>query len=95
MINLTVILTAKTSDSLDEIRDLLRQQAQLSRQEPGCLRFEIYESESESNTFILIEQWESQDALDVHRTAQGFTTIYQPRVLPLVDRVPHVCRSLD
>ena len=95
MVDLTVVLTAKDSSSLPTLRDLLRQQATLSREEPGCLRFEVYESTSVPNSFILIERWESQQALDVHRTAHGFTTIYAPRVLPLVDRVAHVCQSLE
>lgn len=94
MVDLTVVLTARDSSSLPELRELLLLQAQLSREEPGCLRFEVYESQSVPGTFILIERWESQQALDVHRTAKGFTTVYAPRVLPLVDRVPHVCQSL-
>jgi quinol monooxygenase YgiN len=94
MIDLTVILTAKDSAHLAELRSLLAQQVQLSRAEPGCVRFEAYESGSVPGTFILIERWESQAALDEHRKATGFTTIYAPKVLPLVDRVPHVCTVL-
>ena len=95
MIDLTVVLTANDSSSVPLLRDLLKQQATLSRLEPGCVRFEVYESSTVPDTFILIERWESQQALDVHRTALGFTTVYAPRVLPLVNRVAHVCRSID
>ncbi len=94
MIDITVILTAKSISSMTELRKLLRQHAELSLQEPGCLRFEVYESTSVEGTFVLIERWESQAALDVHRTAVGFVTIYAPLVLPLVDRVPHICRTI-
>lgn len=95
MVDLTVLLTAKDSASMPQLRELLKRQAQLSREEPGCVRFEAYESQSVPNTFILIERWESQQALDVHRTAHAFTTIYAPNVIPLVDRVPHVCQSIE
>ena len=94
MIDLTVVLSAKDLQSVAELRRLLATQAQLSRQEPGCVRFEAFESQSVPGTFILIERWESQAALDVHRTAKGFTTVYAPKVLPLVDRVAHVCHVL-
>ena len=94
MIDLTVILTAKDPAHMAELRSLLAQQVQLSRAEPGCIRFEAFESGSVSGTFILIERWESQAALDEHRKATGFTTIYAPKVIPLVDRVPHVCTVL-
>ncbi len=94
MIDLTVILTAKDSANIPELRTLLATQVQLSRAEPGCVRFEAFESGSVPGTFILIERWESQAALDEHRKATGFMTIYAPKVIPLVDRVPHVCTVL-
>lgn len=95
MIHLTVILTARNTDDVPILRKLLARQVILSRQEPGCLRFEAFESDSVPGTFLLVETWESQAALDQHRQAEGFTTIYAPQVLPLVDRVPHVCRVLE
>jgi quinol monooxygenase YgiN len=94
MIDLTVVLSAKEQASLPELRRLLALQVNLSREEPGCIRFEAFESQSVPGTFILIERWESQAALDVHRTAKGFTTVYAPQVLPLVERVAHVCNTL-
>ena len=68
---------------------LLTRHGKLSQQEPGCARFEAYHSENDPRVFILNERWESEDALNVHRTAEGYTTIYVPQVLPLVDRTPH------
>lgn len=94
MIDVTVVLTARDLSSVPELRELLRTQRDLSLAEPGCVRFEAYESESIPGTFILIERWRSQESLDVHRTAHAFMTVYAPKVLPLVDRVPHVCKSL-
>lgn len=94
MIDITVVLTAKSSEHVPTLRELLAKHANLSRQEPGCVRFEAFESQTVPNTFVLIERWASQAELDVHRTAEGFKTIYAPRVLPLVDRVAHVCQML-
>lgn len=94
MIDLTVILSAKDVVSLPELRSLLAMHVNLSRQEPGCLRFEALESQSVPGTFFLIERWESQAALDVHREAEAIITIYRPKVLPLVERVVHVCDVL-
>lgn len=94
MIDLTVILTTRDKDDVSTLRELLAMQVNLSRQEPGCLRFEAFESQTLPGTFILIERWESQAALDLHRTALGFTTIYAPKVIPLVDRQAHVCEVL-
>lgn len=95
MIDLTVVLAARDISSVPQLRELLAMQVNLSRQESGCVRFEAFESQSVPGTFILIERWESQAALDTHRTAKGFTTVYAPQVLPLVDRVAHVCTVLQ
>jgi quinol monooxygenase YgiN len=89
MICLNIWLTVKDSAHIEQVRALLAEQGRLSRQEPGCLRFEVYHSQSDPRVFTLCERWESQPALDKHREAKAYTTVYKPQVLPLVDRVPH------
>ena len=95
MIYVNVLLTVKDEADIDEIQGLLKQQGHLSREEPGCLRFEVYHSQSNPKVFLLVERWENQAALDVHRTAEAYTTIYQPRVLPKVDRIPHLATLVE
>lgn len=91
MVDLTVVLTAKDPGSLPLLREMVTTQVTLSRQEPGCIRFLAFESETAPGTFFLVERWESQEALDTHRKAHAVTTLYIPKILPLVDRVAHVC----
>lgn len=95
MIQLNILLKVKDSADVAEIRALLGEQARLSRAEPGCLRFEAYQSQNDPLFFILNEQWESQAAIEAHRKATAYTTIYQPRVLPRVDRTPHPCDVIE
>jgi quinol monooxygenase YgiN len=89
MICLNVILTVKEEANISEVRDLLVQQSEMTLKEPGCVRFEVYHSESDPKIFILNERWASAEALDVHRNAEACSTIYFPKVVPLCDRVPH------
>jgi len=89
MIRLNVLLTVKSATDVEKVKGLLAEQGRLSRQEPGCERFEVYQSNNDPSTFILNEWWIDQPSLDEHRKAQAYTTIYQPHVLPLVDRAPH------
>ena len=89
MICLNIVLTVKDADDIEEVCGLLVEQGRLSRQEPGCLRFEVYHSQADPQVFILNERWESPEALDIHREARSYTEIYKPKVLPKVDRVPH------
>jgi quinol monooxygenase YgiN len=89
MIYLNVWLKVKDAADVDRVRGLLIEQARLSRQEPGCVRFEVYQSQNDAATFMLNEHWESQASVDAHRKAHAYTTVYQPQVLPLVDRQGH------
>lgn len=89
MIYINVVLTVKDPKDIDEIAKLLSEQQRLSREEPGCLRFEVYHSQNDRKVFILNEHWSDQAAIDAHRKAFAYTTVYAPKVIPLVDRTPH------
>lgn len=89
MLCVNILLQVKDPADVEKVRELLKEQGRLSRAEPGCLRFEVYQSNNDPAFFILCERWESQAALDVHRTALAYTTVYAPKVLPLVTRTPH------
>ncbi len=95
MHQLNVWLTVKDAADVPKIRELLTEQQRLSRLEPGCVRFEVYHSETDPRRFLLHEHWETKQAWEVHRTAHAFVTVYQPQVLPKVDREPHVCQMLE
>ena len=89
-----VILKVKDAQRIAEIAGLLRQQAGLSSAEPGCERFDVYQSEAEPNLFLLVEAWTSEAHLAQHKKAEAFTQLYQPKVLPLVHRESHLCRRI-
>lgn len=89
MIYNNILLTVKNESDIETVRELLIEQVTLSREEPGCARFELYHSQEDRSLFILIEQWESAELLDAHRQARSCQEVYLPKVLPLVERVPH------
>lgn len=89
MLYLNIWLTVKDPTDIAHVRELLAEQGRLSRLESGCSRFEVYQSQADEKRFLLCERWESQAALDDHRLATAYNTVYKPRVLPLVDREPH------
>jgi hypothetical protein len=94
MICLTVLLLVRDAADVPRVRDLLGEQMRRSRTEPGCLRFEVYHSTAEPRRFVLVEHWASSEAVDAHRLAEAYTTIYKPQVLPLVDREGHPAELL-
>jgi quinol monooxygenase YgiN len=42
------------------------------RQTPGCLAFDIYEDVTTPNSFLMMEQWEDVDVLDIHTSSKEF-----------------------
>ena len=89
MICLTILLTAKDAADVPRIREHLAAAMRSSRTEPGCLRFDVYHSTAEPRRFTLIEHWADEAALEAHRLAAAYNTIYKPNVMPLVDREGH------
>ncbi|MEZ5560553.1 MAG: putative quinol monooxygenase [Pseudomonadales bacterium] len=89
MIHLNVILTVRNPVDVERVRALLTETADRSRREPGCERFEVYHSQSDARVFLLVERWQSQQALEAHRAGVNFREFYTPNVLPLVERAPH------
>ncbi len=95
MLYLNVWLSVNDAAQITTVRGLLAEAAKLSRTEPGCIRFEVYHSQVDEKRFLLSERWESPEALNVHRTGTAYTSIYQPKVLPLVTREGHPCSLVE
>lgn len=95
MIHIHVVLTVRNLADVDKVRGLLKEHATASRAEPGCRRFELYQSESDPGVFVLDESYDSTRAVEEHRLGRTFREIYQPRILPLVERISHVCAKIE
>jgi len=95
MIYANIWLTVNDPADVPVVRDLLAEQCRLSRDEPGCARFEVYHSQADPARFLLVERWESQEALELHRKAKAYTEIYQPQVLTRATREGHVSTLVE
>lgn len=91
MVYNNVILNLKNINDAKKVGSMLATLAELSREEPGCDRFEVYHSQSDAQIFMLVERWITQEHLDEHRKADSFAVFYMNNVIPLVNRVPHPC----
>ena len=40
--------------------------AAASRNEPGCVRYQVCQDTENENSIVFVEEWQSQDALDAH-----------------------------
>lgn len=90
-----VLLRIKDRKHIDEVLELMKECTELVHQEPGFIRFEVYQSTADECLLFLMERWESQHDLDRHRESKAFKEIYVPRVLPLADREPHISNLIS
>lgn len=70
MLNLVAFITPKPTH-FGRCKQLLQGILQQTRQEQGCIRFELYET-NQSERLVLVETFIDQDALDFHY-AQPYT----------------------
>ncbi len=94
-IDVVAVITAKSgSDSIVEAA--LETLASSSRQDRGCLLYDLFASDSVPCTFVTIERWQSQEDIDAHMASShiaefitaagdhldGFPAIHTLRALP-------------
>lgn len=59
-------------DFLQAIQPLIES----SRQEKGNRSYQLYQAVDKPNQFIMIEQWENQEAIDSHNQTPAFTHFF-------------------
>jgi len=74
MIIFSLRITVSPAKS-NEVLDTLRLLAGPTSVEAGCIRFGFYEDLSNENTFLLMEEWESEKDLDRHIRSEDFRKI--------------------
>ena len=53
-------------ETTDAIRAALETLVAATRQEEGCISYDLYESAAAPGTFVTIERWVDQAAMDLH-----------------------------
>jgi quinol monooxygenase YgiN len=89
MIFLNVLLTVKDPADIAFVRSTMTELGRLARTDPGCVRFEVYQSEADKRLFILNEWWVDAESLDAHRKTKPFVETYLATVVPKLERMPH------
>lgn len=64
-LNVVAIIKAKAGKEA-ETKKMLLKLVEETHKEPGCLTYMLHEAHGSSRTFVFIEEWESQAALNEH-----------------------------
>ena len=83
-VRLIIQFTADSAETAEKAIEATVERCKKSSQEPGCLQFEVFRSALNPEKYVLLEHWESPEALAVH--AQGMAG-NPPRSNPSITRV--------
>ena len=68
-LDVVALIPAKPG-SEDVVRDALITLAAATQNHEGCLHYELFESAAAPGTFVTVERWTAQEALDAHMATQ-------------------------
>jgi quinol monooxygenase YgiN len=60
---------------IEEVIALYEKLVQATRKEEGCIKYELYQDESDPRVLAVIEEWENKDALNKHMKSEHFTIL--------------------
>lgn len=92
--SVVVVATLTPVDGhLQEVLDALAVSVPLVHEEPGC---ELYAAHTDGNVVIMVERWESQEALGVHSAGDALkkfgaltaTALSGPPAVTVLENVP-------
>lgn len=71
-------------DQSDALRTALVELEALTRTETGCLRFEFFQALSDPEAFVLLEEFESEAALEKHLAASYTQSFFAAQLVSKV-----------
>jgi quinol monooxygenase YgiN len=89
---LRVLARAKAKpDHIAPVRDILSALVEPTRQEPGCLTYELLQNSADPTDFVFVERWASAAAEQAHLATPHVSSALQQLVGLLVAE-PEICR---
>ena len=66
-------------DKVSEFIELCKELIKESRQEEGCVAYNLQQNREKDNHLVFVEEWESNEAIEQHNASRHFT-----RIVPLL-----------
>ena len=62
-------------EKIEEFKSLAKELIDESRKENGNVSYNLYQDVNNSKVLTFIEEWENQDAINIHNNSKHFTSI--------------------
>ncbi|WP_404405143.1 putative quinol monooxygenase [Jeotgalibacillus malaysiensis] len=83
LITITVILKSIPGKEKALLEELVKV-AKPSREEKGCIEYNLHESLENESEFVLIEKWKNQEALQLHIESEHYQ-LYRNNIQALIE----------
>jgi quinol monooxygenase YgiN len=81
-----------TPDTEETFEQELKRLVDTSVTESGCLAYEIYQPKNQPNEYVMIEEWQDEDALDQHQNSAHYKHFV--RIAPVLQNKPAEIKQL-
>jgi quinol monooxygenase YgiN len=71
------------AENVEQVRELLSTQVGPTRNEPGCLKYELLQNRDDPTDFTFVEEWTSVAALENHSASDHIKAV-RSKLPPLV-----------
>ncbi|MDY6785198.1 MAG: putative quinol monooxygenase [Cyanobacteriota bacterium] len=78
-------------DKIEELKAVLLELLEPTRQEPGCIQYDLLQNKADPTDFTFVERWESEANLEAHLTTEHIKVASQ-KINGLVAAGPDVRR---
>jgi quinol monooxygenase YgiN len=68
-VRLVITFTCESKEQADARAETMIERCKAAQQEPGCLQFDVVRNLLHPEQYVLLEHWESEEALETHRLA--------------------------
>ena len=89
MVVLAVTWVARAGQEA-EVTSIFSKLTEASRQEPGCVTYQVHRHKTEPRRFFIYEQYKDDAALEAHRAAPHFLQYARKELPRIADRVEGV-----
>lgn len=79
----------------DKLLELAKELVEITVKQEGCIKYEMYQDENDPKVLIMIEEWESKEALANHTSSEYYKRIVS-QSSEYIDKMPevHFCKKV-
>jgi quinol monooxygenase YgiN len=77
MSNSTIRVVARVialPDKIEELKAVLLQIVEPTRQEEGCIQYDLFQNQTDPTDFTFVEEWTTKETLDKHLASEHIQT---------------------